>query len=331
SSFDLPRSDCKARPRASAYLAKRVSRSSRGPNSTRRATSPISLSRSCKVINCTTRYQSCRSTSNRRSKRMTGKGCFSSTCPNSSQHAELKSYSVRSLPLCRKKERKICVMEVLPLLLAQTQTVAFSSRSILTERNLRKFSTRTVLMRMHTSGDGLCSGHVMKKEAQSDRSTASRPVRVRATLYRFRLLHPGFGEEVGDRDHSSLQWCGPPPGELQRGVFRHTESLWSTPVTAPEKLIRDHLAANLEILEPEHRLSLVATEFHISNPQGADGFIDVLAKDAYETWVVIELNRSDSSARQALHEIAKYTELLRREKSLPKDRVRSIIVSTSWN
>lgn len=102
-------------------------------------------------------------------------------------------------------------------------------------------------------------------------------------------------------------------------------------MTAPEKLIRDHLAANLEILEPEHRLSLVATEFHISNPQGADGFIDVLAKDAYETWVVIELKRSDSSARQALHEIAKYTELLRREKSLPKDRVRSIIVSTSWN
>src|SRR5699024_12441903 len=83
---------------------------------------------------------------------MTGKGCFSSTCPNSSQHAELKSYSVRSLPLCRKKERKICVMEVLPLLLAPTQTVAFSSRSILTERNLRKFSTRTVLMRVHTSG-----------------------------------------------------------------------------------------------------------------------------------------------------------------------------------
>src|SRR5699024_11527067 len=106
--------------------------------------------------------------SNRRSKRMTGKGWFSSTCPNSSQHAELKSYSARSLPLCRKKERKICVMEVLPLLLAPTQTVAFSSRSILTERNLRKFSTRTVLMRMHTSVDGLCSVRVLQKEAQTE-------------------------------------------------------------------------------------------------------------------------------------------------------------------
>src|SRR5699024_1455606 len=105
-----------------------------------------------KVINCTTRYQSCRPTSNRRSKRMTGKGCFSSTCPNSSQHAELNSYSVRSLPLCRKQERKICVMEVLPLLLAPPQTVACASRSTLTERTLRKCSTRAVLMRMHASG-----------------------------------------------------------------------------------------------------------------------------------------------------------------------------------
>ncbi|WP_306368605.1 endonuclease NucS domain-containing protein [Nocardiopsis sp. CC223A] len=102
-------------------------------------------------------------------------------------------------------------------------------------------------------------------------------------------------------------------------------------MTAREKHIRDHLAANLEILEPEHRLSLVATEFRIMNPHGADGFIDILAKDKNEMWVVIELKRSNASARQALHEVAKYTELLREQLSIPKDRIRSIIVSTTWH
>lgn len=98
---------------------------------------------------------------------------------------------------------------------------------------------------------------------------------------------------------------------------------------AHEKYIRDHLAAHLDLLEKGLRLEKV--EYHLPNANGARGFIDILARDRHDLWTVIELKRSRDSARQALNEVTKYTELLRREKAVRKDRIRSIIVSTDWH
>lgn len=99
--------------------------------------------------------------------------------------------------------------------------------------------------------------------------------------------------------------------------------------TQHEHEIRDLLAKDLEILEPG--LKPVDTEHHVPNSRGTRGFIDILARDRHGMWVVLELKRSDSTARQALHEVAKYTELLSGEMGIRADQVRSIIVSTTWN
>ena len=95
-----------------------------------------------------------------------------------------------------------------------------------------------------------------------------------------------------------------------------------------EHFLRDTLATQLDVLEPG--LKLVSCEFPLPNSVGSRGSIDILARDRHGLWVVIELKRSRTAARQALHEVAKYTELLCREKHLHADRIRAIIVSTDW-
>lgn len=95
-----------------------------------------------------------------------------------------------------------------------------------------------------------------------------------------------------------------------------------------EHVLRDALAMQLDVLEPG--LRLVRCEFPLPNSVGSRGSIDILARDRHGLWVVIELKRSRTAARQAIHEVAKYTELLCREKNLHADRIRAIIVSTDW-
>lgn len=95
-----------------------------------------------------------------------------------------------------------------------------------------------------------------------------------------------------------------------------------------EKDLREQLAQRLAVIEPG--LHLVETEYSISNAEGTRGRIDILARDGHSSWVVIELKRADGSAGRALHEVTKYTELLGREMGLRPDRIRAVIVSTTW-
>lgn len=97
----------------------------------------------------------------------------------------------------------------------------------------------------------------------------------------------------------------------------------------PESELRDQIAGDLTLIEPG--LTLVETEFHLKNPRGARGYIDILARDRMNKLVVIELKRSDSTARQAIHEIFKYVTLLRSEHGLGVDQVRCLLISTSWS
>ncbi len=96
-----------------------------------------------------------------------------------------------------------------------------------------------------------------------------------------------------------------------------------------ENRIRDFLAGHLDLLED--RLALFETEYRLASPSGAGGRIDIVARDKFGHFVLIEIKRSDSSARQALHEIFKYSALFRTTLGIDHTRVRVMIVSTDWH
>jgi RecB family endonuclease NucS len=77
-----------------------------------------------------------------------------------------------------------------------------------------------------------------------------------------------------------------------------------------EANLRDYLAGHLHLIE--EGLQLRAKEFRLENSLGTAGRIDILASDRFAATVVIELKKTDQSARQALHEIHKYVALLKR-------------------
>lgn len=98
---------------------------------------------------------------------------------------------------------------------------------------------------------------------------------------------------------------------------------------ATENDIRDLLATKLSLIEPG--LQPVANNYHLRNEHGADGFVDILARDSTGAFVVIELKKASSTSRQALHEIGKYVDLLGRDKGLSSGMIRAIVVSTDWH
>lgn len=81
----------------------------------------------------------------------------------------------------------------------------------------------------------------------------------------------------------------------------------------------------------EDGLKLIETEYKLPNPIGGKGFIDILARDRFGLLVVIEIKRSDATARQAIHEIFKYTALLRSNHGVAEDAVRCVVLSTDWH
>jgi len=95
-----------------------------------------------------------------------------------------------------------------------------------------------------------------------------------------------------------------------------------------ESTIRDNLAASLSTISSG--LSLIQKEYYLPRASGTKGFIDILAKDTKNKYVVIEIKRSDEAARETLHEILKYVEALKEKKSINESEIRVIVVSTEW-
>lgn len=95
-----------------------------------------------------------------------------------------------------------------------------------------------------------------------------------------------------------------------------------------EATIRDLLANQLNILEAG--LTLVKAEQYIPANAGTRSFIDLLARDAQGRWVLIEIKRSDAAAREAIHEIYKYVEAVKKHLGARDDEIRVLIVSTEW-
>jgi hypothetical protein len=96
-----------------------------------------------------------------------------------------------------------------------------------------------------------------------------------------------------------------------------------------EDELRDHLAANLGLIEPG--LTLIATNYPIETLLGANGALDILAKDPYGCFVIIEVKRSDQAARQALHELSKYISAFLTTQHVDEHKLRCFVVSTHWH
>jgi hypothetical protein len=95
-----------------------------------------------------------------------------------------------------------------------------------------------------------------------------------------------------------------------------------------ESELRDVLADNIQVLEPG--LVLLNKEAYVPNRWGTRGFIDLLARDTYGHYVLIELKKSDNASREAIHEILKYAEGVKQHLGARDDEVRVIIASTEW-
>src|SRR2546430_6045429 len=96
-----------------------------------------------------------------------------------------------------------------------------------------------------------------------------------------------------------------------------------------EARLRDELSKRLDLLEPG--LTLQAVEFRLPNRQGASGSIDILATDRYAATVIIEIKKSNQTARQALHELHKYIALVKFDHGLRDSQIRCMLVSTAWH
>ncbi len=99
--------------------------------------------------------------------------------------------------------------------------------------------------------------------------------------------------------------------------------------TPDEAVIRDFLMNNLEIIESD--LTIIRKEFPLESSFGAGGRIDILAKDKFGVFVIIEIKKSDKTARQALHELQKYMVLFKTNHGLAADKCRCILLSTEWH
>lgn len=102
-------------------------------------------------------------------------------------------------------------------------------------------------------------------------------------------------------------------------------------VTSPKRSegeIRDHLAENLDLIEPG--LTLVDKEVLLRNDKGAKGFLDIFARTADGKFLIIEVKRSDAAAREAVQELVKYAALLKQNMLVKATEVRLMVVSTEW-
>ena len=80
----------------------------------------------------------------------------------------------------------------------------------------------------------------------------------------------------------------------------------------------------------ESGLTFSKKEQYIPNKYGTRGFIDLVAHDAKGRLVLIEVKRTKSAEREAVHEILKYIEGAKRHLGLKEDEVRVFVVSPDW-
>lgn len=99
--------------------------------------------------------------------------------------------------------------------------------------------------------------------------------------------------------------------------------------TKTEAEIRDLLAQNLDLIEPG--LVLQKKEQHLLNDDGASGFVDIFARDQKGRIVIIEIKKSNATAREAVQELVKYAALVRAKSLIRSTEYRLIVLSVEWH
>lgn len=95
-----------------------------------------------------------------------------------------------------------------------------------------------------------------------------------------------------------------------------------------EDELRDLISEQLAVIDPG--LQLLDIEAFVPNEIGTRSFIDILARDRNDRWVLIEVKRSNASAREAIHEIYKYVEAVKVHFGARDDEIRTFVLSTEW-
>ncbi len=95
-----------------------------------------------------------------------------------------------------------------------------------------------------------------------------------------------------------------------------------------ESALRDLIAQHICKLKPG--LTLFQKEQYIPCEHGTKSFIDLYAKDQKGCHVLIELKRSTTASRQAIHEVNKYVERVKQYFGAKDSEIHVIIASTEW-
>jgi RecB family endonuclease NucS len=93
------------------------------------------------------------------------------------------------------------------------------------------------------------------------------------------------------------------------------------------EFIWDQLAKNLALLEPGLTLIQLNFRYQIFVNKGN---INILAKDVFDNYVIIEVKRSKLTSRETLEEVLKYIGLIKYKLKDRDSEIRVIIVSTHW-
>src|ERR1035438_6386845 len=93
--------------------------------------------------------------------------------------------------------------------------------------------------------------------------------------------------------------------------------------------IRDQLAHNLDLIEGG--LSLIEKEAMLPNDKGAKGFLDIFCRTASGKYLIIEVKRSDTAARDAIQELVKYVALLKQNLLVKDTEIRLMVASSEWH
>lgn len=89
------------------------------------------------------------------------------------------------------------------------------------------------------------------------------------------------------------------------------------------------MARHLDLIEPG--LTLIDKEKRLSNDKGAKGFVDLFAQSKSGQLVVVEIKRSNATAREALHELSKYAALVKENLLVKNSEFRLFVLSTEWH
>lgn len=95
-----------------------------------------------------------------------------------------------------------------------------------------------------------------------------------------------------------------------------------------ESALRDLIAQQINKLKPG--LTLLQKEQYIPSKHGTKSFIDLYAKDEKGCHVLIEIKRSATASRQAIHEVNKYVERVKQYFGAKDSEIHVIIGSTEW-